>query len=134
MEGARGDEQDVVGLDHAVLGANRGSFDQGQQIALHTFSGHIRASAFRAFGDLVQLVNEYDAVLFCRVTAFCFNSSSFTILVASSSQSASKAAFTGILRFCSAAVTMLENMLCSWLVISSMPGGAMISMAGMVGS
>ena len=31
MERARRDEQDVVGLDHPVLGVDRGAFDQRQQ-------------------------------------------------------------------------------------------------------
>ena len=38
MERAGGDEQDVVGLDRAVLGRDRGAFDQRQQVALHALA------------------------------------------------------------------------------------------------
>ena len=69
---------------------------------------------------------------FCSASAraFCLSSSSFTSFAASSSHSASKAALTDILRVLLCCWDILENILCSWLVISSMPGGAMISMLG----
>ncbi len=63
MEGAAGDEQDVVGLDHAVLGRHRGALDQRQQVPLHALARHLGAMRFRARGDLVDLVEEHDAVL-----------------------------------------------------------------------
>ena len=46
MERAAGDEQDVVGLDHAVLGGDGGAFDQRQQVALHALARHIGARRF----------------------------------------------------------------------------------------
>jgi hypothetical protein len=63
VEGAAGDEQDVVGLDHAVLGRYRGAFHQRQQVALHALARHFGAVGFRARGDLVDLIEEDDAVL-----------------------------------------------------------------------
>ena len=63
VKGARGDEQDVVGLDHAVLGVHRGAFHQRQQVALHTLARHLGAAVFAARGHLVDLVDEDDAVL-----------------------------------------------------------------------
>src|SRR5439155_22876039 len=39
-------------------------FDQGQQIALHAFARHIGADAAVARADLVDLVEEDDAVIF----------------------------------------------------------------------
>ena len=62
MEGAGGDEQDVVGLDRAVLGVDRRSLDDRQQVALHALARDVRAAA-RALvaGDLVDLVDEDDA-------------------------------------------------------------------------
>ena len=64
VERARGDEQDVVGLDHAVLGVDRRAFDQRQQVALHALARDVGAAGdFRRDGDLVDLVDEDDAVL-----------------------------------------------------------------------
>ncbi len=63
VERARGDEQDMVGLHRAMLGGDRGALDQGQQIALHAFATDIGAAHFGAPGDLVDLVQEHDAVV-----------------------------------------------------------------------
>ena len=63
MEGAAGDEQDVVGADHAVLGRHRRPFDERQQVALHALARDIGAVRIAARGDLVDLVEEDDAVL-----------------------------------------------------------------------
>ena len=41
MEGARGNEQDVVGFDRAVLGRNGRAFEQRQQIALDAFARNV---------------------------------------------------------------------------------------------
>jgi len=70
VESARGDEQDVVGLDRAMLGRHRGSFDQGQQIALHALARDVAALAVFADADLVDLVQEHDAVVFDRADRF----------------------------------------------------------------
>ena len=57
------DEQDVIGLDDAVLGGNGGTFHQRQQVALHAFAADARAAPFAALADLVDFVDEDDAVL-----------------------------------------------------------------------
>src|SRR5271157_1082106 len=44
MEGAGGHEQDVIGLDRAVLGVDRGSLDDRQQITLHALARDVRAA------------------------------------------------------------------------------------------
>ena len=63
MEGARGDEQDVVRAYHAVLGVDGRAFDQRQQVALHAGARDVGAAGLRTRGDLVDLVEEDDAVL-----------------------------------------------------------------------
>ena len=63
MKCAAADEQDVIGFDHAVFGADRGAFDQRQQIALHALTRYLRAAGFAAAGDFVNLVQKHDAVL-----------------------------------------------------------------------
>ena len=63
VEGARGDEQDVVGLDHAVLGVDGRALDQRQQVALHALARDVGALRLGARRDLVDLVDEDDAVL-----------------------------------------------------------------------
>src|SRR5580692_2884723 len=70
MEGARGDEQDVIGLHRAVLGGDRGALDQRQQIALHAFARHVGADAAFARADLVDLVEEHDAVVLDHLDRF----------------------------------------------------------------
>ena len=63
---ARRDEQDVVGLDHPVLRRDRRAFDERQQVALHALARHVGAVRVGARGDLVDLVDEDDAVLLGR--------------------------------------------------------------------
>ena len=63
VEGAGGDEQDVIGADHAVLGRHGRPFDQRQQVALHALARHIGALCIGAAGHLVDLVEEDDAIL-----------------------------------------------------------------------
>ena len=65
VEGARGDEQHVVGLHRPVLGRDRGALDQRQQVALHALARDVGAdaAALRARADLVDLVEEHDAVV-----------------------------------------------------------------------
>src|SRR5947209_6376978 len=62
MKRARGDEQDMVGLDRAVFGCNRGALDQRQQVALHALARNIGAAASVARANLVDLVEKHDAV------------------------------------------------------------------------
>ena len=47
----------------AVLGRDRGALDQRQQVALHALAADIAADALGARTDLVDLVDEDDAVL-----------------------------------------------------------------------
>ena len=61
VERARGDEQDVVGLQRPVFGRDRRPFDQRQQVALDALAAD-RAAAHVADRDLVDLVEEDDAV------------------------------------------------------------------------
>ena len=63
VERAGGDEQDVIGADHAVLGVDGGAFDDRQDVALHALAADVRAVAAFAAGDLVDLVDEDDAGL-----------------------------------------------------------------------
>ena len=64
VEGAGGDEQDVVGLHRAVLGRDRRALDDRQQVALHALARDVGAVARAlAAGDLVDLVEEDDAGL-----------------------------------------------------------------------
>ena len=53
----------MVGLHRTVFGADRGAFDQRQEIALHALAAHVSADALRARADLVDLVEEHDAVV-----------------------------------------------------------------------
>ena len=62
VERARGDEEHVVRLDDAVLGVDRAALDDGQDVALHALAADVRAVG-RAPRDLVDLVDEHDAVL-----------------------------------------------------------------------
>ena len=47
-----------------MLGGDSCTLDQRQQVALHAFAGNVCAGAFGARGDLVDLVEEDDAILF----------------------------------------------------------------------
>ena len=57
------DEQDVVGLHRPVLGVDGGAFDDRQQVALHALPRHVRAVAGLRAADLVDLVEEDDALV-----------------------------------------------------------------------
>ena len=63
MERARSDEKDVVGLHHAVARGDRRALDQRQQVALHALARDVGARDLAAARDLVDLVEEHDAVL-----------------------------------------------------------------------
>ncbi len=65
VEGAGGDEQNVVGADDTVPGVDVGALDDRQQIALDALAGHIRAApaGILARTDLVDLVEKDDARL-----------------------------------------------------------------------
>ncbi len=62
VEGAGGQEQNVVGVNHAVACVHRAALDDGQDVALHTLTGHVGSSGSAvAPGDLVDLVEKYDS-------------------------------------------------------------------------
>src|SRR5882672_3900955 len=61
VEGAGGDEQDVVGADDPVLGRDRRALDDRQQVPLHPLAAHVGPVTALAAGDLVELVEEHDA-------------------------------------------------------------------------
>ena len=65
MEGAARDEQDMVGLERTIFGRDGRALDQRQQVALHALAAD-RAAAHVADRDLVDLVEEHDAVLLGR--------------------------------------------------------------------
>ena len=66
---AGGDEQDVVGAHHAVLGVDGGAFDDRQDVALDAFAAHVGSLAALAARDLVDLVEEDDACLLHAIDA-----------------------------------------------------------------
>ena len=57
----------MVCLDHAVFGRHRGSLNQRQQVALHALAGDLGPAALATRGDLIDLIDEYDAVLLQHV-------------------------------------------------------------------
>ncbi len=63
VERAGRDEENMVGLHRPVFGADGRAFDQRQEVALHAFAADIGADALRARADLVDLVEEDDAVI-----------------------------------------------------------------------
>ena len=70
MECAGCDEENVVGLDRTVLRGDGGAFHDGQDVTLYAFAGNVGAVAAAASGDLVDFIEENDAVLFCAVDGF----------------------------------------------------------------
>src|SRR5690606_29867539 len=66
VEGAGGDEEDVIRLDRPVFGGDRRALDERQEVALHALARDARAHAAVARGDLVDLVDEDDTVVFRR--------------------------------------------------------------------
>src|SRR5713101_2188608 len=61
VEGAGGDEEDVVGADGPVLRRHGRALDDGQEVALDALPRDVRTVARLAPGDLVELVEEDDA-------------------------------------------------------------------------
>ncbi len=53
----------MIGLDRAVLGVDGAALHQRQEIALDALARHVRADGFLTAGDLVDFVDEDDAVL-----------------------------------------------------------------------
>ena len=44
VERARRDEQNMIGMDHAVLGIDHAAFHHGQKVALHAFARDVRGA------------------------------------------------------------------------------------------
>ena len=63
MESPGRDEQDMVRAHHAVLGVDRRTFHDGQQVTLHAFARDVGRAVLGRAGDLVDLVDEDDAHL-----------------------------------------------------------------------
>ena len=63
VKGAGGDEEHMIGLDRTVLGVDGTALDQRQEVPLHALARHIGARGLLAARDLVDLVDEHDAVL-----------------------------------------------------------------------
>ena len=58
-----GDEQNVIGANHAVARVDGSAFDDRQNVPLYAFAGNIRAVAGFASGDFVDFVDKDDAHL-----------------------------------------------------------------------
>ena len=124
VKGTAGDEQDVIGLDRAVLGVDRGALDQRQQVALPPWRD-TSAPWCLAGGDLVDLVEEDDAVLLDVLQRLCLISSSLTSFAASSSSSSFIASSTRICASCVSPAACWRTCALDLLVISiHAPGGA----------
>ena len=63
VKSARRDEQDVVCFHSTVFGRYSRSLDQRQKVALHALAADVGTLAFGARADLVDLVEEDDAIL-----------------------------------------------------------------------
>jgi hypothetical protein len=63
VESRRSDEQDVIGAHHPVLRRDGRPLDQRQEVALHALTRDIGAVRFLPARDLVDLIEEHDAVL-----------------------------------------------------------------------
>src|SRR5258708_20052047 len=57
----------MIGLHRPVFGRDRRSLDQRQQVTLHTLARHVCAHSSFPPGDLVDLVEEHNAVLLDRL-------------------------------------------------------------------
>jgi hypothetical protein len=72
VEGTGRDEKDVVGLHRPMFGADGCSFDQREKVALNAFAADICPACVRTGADLVDFIEEDDAVflhgLHCRGT------------------------------------------------------------------
>src|SRR5689334_14939125 len=70
MERTGRDEENMVRLDRAMLGVDGGALDQRQQVALHALARDIGSAQPFPAGDLVDLVEEHDAILLDRANGF----------------------------------------------------------------
>ena len=63
MKRARRDEENVIGADVAVARLDGGALHHGEQVALHALARDIGSGGVPLAGDLVDLVDEDDAVI-----------------------------------------------------------------------
>ena len=70
MESAGRDEQHEISLDSAVFGIDGAAFHDGQDIPLYSFPAYIRTMPAVAAGNLVNLIDKDDAVLFGACNGF----------------------------------------------------------------
>ncbi len=62
MEGARRNEEDMVGIDHPVFRVDGGSLHDRQEVPLHPFARDVRTGHLPPTSrDLVDLIDEDDA-------------------------------------------------------------------------
>src|SRR5271165_6490376 len=61
MEGASGDEENVIGAHHPVARVHGRAFDDGQDVALYAFARNVGPVSAFAPCDLVDLIEEDDA-------------------------------------------------------------------------
>ncbi len=57
----------MVGTDHAIFGGHRAAFNQGQQVSLDPFPGHVGAPGFSPFADFVDFIHKHDSGLLDRI-------------------------------------------------------------------
>ena len=69
MEGARGDEENVIGLYRAILGHDRAALYDGQYVALNALAGDVDAARIAA-GDFIDFVDKDYAVVFGAAYGF----------------------------------------------------------------
>jgi hypothetical protein len=128
VERAAGDEQDVVGLDHAVLGRHGRAFDQRQQVALHALARHV--GAVRLAAAAILSISSRNTMPFCSTFAMRLRLQLLLVeelagfLVGEQLHGLAIFSLRSLLR----PPPRFWNM--PWIceVRSSMPGGAMISM------
>ena len=66
MKRARGNEQNMIGIDRAIFRTDHGAFDQRQQIALYTFAADITATRIAARADFINFIQKHDAIFLHR--------------------------------------------------------------------
>ena len=74
VESARRDEEHVVRLDGPVLRHHRAALDNGQNVALDALARDVRPARVALCGDLIDLVDEDDAVVFGAAHRLFFHS------------------------------------------------------------
>ena len=124
VERARGDEQDVVGLHRPVLGRHRRAFDQRQQVALHALARNVGADApaLAARADLVDLVEEDDAVVLDRLDRLAGDLIAVDQLVALLARSAGRSCRPTVMRRVLVRPPNALPSMSPMLIIADLPG------------